>query len=203
MDIQSWLKLMQNLHTTPKQQLYNQLLCAYSQPQRYYHTVLHIQECLHIFEQVYTLAMRPVDIELALWFHDAIYQPGDLNNELNSANWALQFLKSIEAPQPQSHHVFELILATTHQEDIQTGDSQLITDIDLAILGSNPERYFEFEQAIRQEYAHVSKPIYCQKRVKFLNSLLKRSSIYNTEYFKSCYESQARINLQAALTSLI
>src|SRR5262245_66185655 len=46
----------------------------YAEPHRYYHTSRHIAECLAEVDHVRHLARDPVAVELALWFHDAIYE---------------------------------------------------------------------------------------------------------------------------------
>lgn len=202
MNLQRWLDLMGALNTAPNLEVYAALVAAYAEPQRYYHKSLHIQECLEQFDRVRILSIWPADIELALWFHDAVYQPESGQNESNSAKWARQFLEGIGAKQRQMDHVSDLIMATTHQSNAPNGDMQLIMDVDLAILGRPPKRYTQFEWDIRQEYAWVPKPVYCQKRMAFLDALLERPSIYNTQYFRLNFEQQARINIKTAIAQL-
>ena len=48
-----------------------ELMHAYSSPERYYHSLAHIQDCLSSFDQTRSLAAHPE--ELAIWFHDAVY----------------------------------------------------------------------------------------------------------------------------------
>ena len=43
--------------------------------------------------------------------------------------------------------------------------------------------------------------IYVMKRKAVLSSFLARTSIYSTAYFRERYETQARINLSAAIHS--
>ena len=49
------------------------LLARYSEPHRRYHTLQHLAECFAAFDEIADLAEHPPDVELALWFHDAIY----------------------------------------------------------------------------------------------------------------------------------
>src|SRR5678809_692845 len=64
---------------------YEQLTDAYAEPHRCYHTQQHIAECLEEFDEARHLARDPVAIELALWFHDAVYNPRAADNEEQSA----------------------------------------------------------------------------------------------------------------------
>src|SRR3954469_12226246 len=68
--------------------LFNQLVAAYSERQRHYHTLQHLRECLAHFEAASMLARRPAEVELALWFHDAVCEPQRHDNEERSADWA-------------------------------------------------------------------------------------------------------------------
>ena len=69
-----------------------ELEAAYEEPQRHYHTLEHLGECLALFERHRTHAERPAEVELALWFHDAVYAIGRADNEARSAEWARRAL---------------------------------------------------------------------------------------------------------------
>ena len=88
MDYKKWLLLMQNLGLTENQNTYNLLLQAYSEKHRHYHNKCHIDAVLKHLENSISLAGNPYEVELALWFHDAVYKPFSSSNELDSANWA-------------------------------------------------------------------------------------------------------------------
>jgi predicted metal-dependent HD superfamily phosphohydrolase len=51
--------------------------------------------------------------------------------------------------------VYSLIMATRHGEQPQESTHQWVVDIDLAILGAEPERFKEYEKQVRQEYKWV------------------------------------------------
>ena len=50
------------------QALMEQLLAAYQEPWRKYHTLQHLKECLVHLDRYRHLAQRPGEIEAAIWF---------------------------------------------------------------------------------------------------------------------------------------
>jgi len=69
---------------------YQRLTQAYAESQRHYHNQQHIAECLAEFDAARHLAQQPVALELALWFHDAVYDPKAGDNEEQSARHNLE-----------------------------------------------------------------------------------------------------------------
>ena len=57
----------------PDPKLHGELAARYGEPHRKYHTLQHLEECFEKLDEVRTLAEHPAEIDLALWFHDAIY----------------------------------------------------------------------------------------------------------------------------------
>ena len=49
---------------------HSRLLEAWSEPQRAYHTLQHLEECLNLLDE--TDCKQPTVVEMALWFHDAV-----------------------------------------------------------------------------------------------------------------------------------
>src|SRR5687767_6949665 len=64
---------------------YDRLTAAYAERHRHYHNQQHIAECLAEFDAARHLVRQPEAIELALWFHDAVYNPRAGDNEERSA----------------------------------------------------------------------------------------------------------------------
>jgi len=186
----------------PSDAVYEKLTAAYSESHRHYHTGSHIADCLSQFDEVADLAHHPEEVELAIWFHDAIYKPTSSTNEHDSAQWAVNFLKSFGSSTDQCERIYNYIMATKHSGDALSGDSALVVDIDVSILGRDPKEYDIYEAAIRKEYRWVPGLIYRRKRIEILQSFLNREALYETEHFRSEYEEQARLNLQRAISSL-
>jgi len=182
--------------------VFDQLLARYSEPHRKYHTVQHLVECLALFETVRHLAEHPGEIEMALWFHDGIYDTRGHDNERQSADWARAVLQSHGAAADAVRRVDELIMATCHSALPASHDAQLLVDVDLSILGALPQRFAEYEEQIRQEYAFVPEDIFRQKRGEILSAFLARPVIYSTAHFQAALEARARDNLRQAIASL-
>lgn len=182
--------------------LRDRLIAAWSEPQRRYHTLQHLGDCLALFESTSNLAQHPAEVEIALWFHDAIYDLKADDNETRSAAWATQALSAASAPPDVCERVHGLIMATCHEALPATADAKLLVDIDLSILGADPERFDEYEVQVRQEYAWVPAPLFRRKRREILLGFLARPSIYGTTWFRQRFEATARANLQRSVTRL-
>ena len=114
--------------------IYGRLIEFYGEPHRHYHTLNHIRHCLRELDRAATLITDPDAVEMALWFHDAIYQPGAKDNERRSADLFRQWSGARADPVFQQR-VDDLIMATTHQEPPDQGDAKFLVDIDLSSFG--------------------------------------------------------------------
>ena len=180
----------------------DQLMKAWSEPQRHYHDLRHLQECLGRWSAWQTLAERPGEVALALWFHDAVYEPLAKDNELLSAAWAVQVMTACELDSAAADRVHRLIMATCHQAEPEGPDAALVVDIDLAILGAAPERFEAYDRDVRKEYRVVPGFLYRRKRREVLQAFLELPRIYRTPPARDALEATARVNLQAALSRL-
>jgi predicted metal-dependent HD superfamily phosphohydrolase len=178
------------------------LLSAWAEPQRRYHTLRHLVDSLDLLEPALGTATHPAEVELALWFHDAVYALRGKDNEAQSAAWAARSLHAAGvAPEPAAR-VVALVLATRHDALPASDDERLLVDVDLAILGADPERFDEYEAEVRQEYAWVPRPLFRRKRREILQGFLARDAIYSTPAFRSRFEAAARANLARSISRL-
>jgi predicted metal-dependent HD superfamily phosphohydrolase len=203
MNIERWERLLRGLGVTPETNTFAQLQAAYAQKHRRYHTSRHLDECLSLFDELKHLAERPAEVECALWFHDAIYDPMSKQNEERSANWAANFGGHVGVASEVVARIRAHIMATRHVSLPADNDSSLVVDIDLAILGATPNRYDEFERDVRREYRWVPRIIYRPKRAEILQSFLGRPRIYRWEPVYDRFESSARTNVAGAIRALI
>lgn len=178
------------------------LLDAYREPSRSYHSEQHLAECLTLFQEFRTLAQLPAEIEIALWFHDAVYDVRAHDNEEKSAAWAESELARAGVGGDAITRVKELILATRHSSAPTDRDQALLVDIDLAILGAPTRRFDEYETQVRKEYAWVADEDFRIGRAAILKGFLARSSIYTTPEFRARFEDLARANLARSLAQL-
>lgn len=198
-----WLALCRTEGATQSAAVwYDRLTQAYAEPQRRYHNQQHIVECLGEFDQARHLALQPGAVELALWFHDAVYDPKAADNEERSAMFAEQCLFDSGMPGSLIKTVTQLVIATKHHEVDGAADAALMVDIDLSILGRDAKRFSEYEWQIRQEYNWVPNAVFASKRAEVLEKFLSRHQIYATEWFQNKYERQARMNLSASINLL-
>src|SRR5580765_3934565 len=81
-----WLRLWHGAGASDDPEMwYQRLTQAYAEPHRHYKNQQHIAECLTDFDAGRHLAQQPIAVELALWFHDAVYDPKADDNEEQSA----------------------------------------------------------------------------------------------------------------------
>jgi predicted metal-dependent HD superfamily phosphohydrolase len=185
----------------PGRALYRSLIAAYCEPQRKYHTLQHLEECFDVLDASGLQGAHDGEIEIALWFHDAIYDVHRSDNEQRSAQWACDVLKAADAPEATTRRVSNLVMVTRHHQP-STSDEQLLVDVDLAILGAVPGRFDQYDRQIREEYSHVDDALLNSKRAQVLEGFLLRERIFGTEAFYERYERQARLNLARALGAL-
>ena len=195
MNIERWGTLLQSLNLKDSNDVYSKLVTAYSEPHKYYHTDKHISACLKYLDVAGEFSDKKDEVELAIWFHDAIYKTFSSNNEENSAIWAKNFLDSNKCNRELIERVYKLIIATSHNHEINTKDESLLVDIDLTILGEDQETYRQYQVAIRKEYKLIPNFIYRKKRVQILKNFLNRKSIYSNAFFIERLERQARENI--------
>jgi predicted metal-dependent HD superfamily phosphohydrolase len=198
-----WEELWNKLRAQPAPPgVFDELIRAYSSPDRFYHSLKHIEDCLSIFDQTKTLATRPEEVELAIWFHDAVYDARRNDNEQRSAEWAASVIDRSGVDHAVAERVFELILATRHTANVTDRDAQLIVDADLSILGRGSAVFWQYEENIRKEYAWVPERVYRQKRIEILHGFLDRPHLYYHEQFRDMFEERARANLLQAIERL-
>lgn len=179
------------------EKVFADLVSYYAEDHRKYHNLSHIDRMLGWLDAT----GECIDsVELAIWFHDVIYDPLGKHNEARSADYFKEHLGAHISRQ-LTDDVERLILATDATRS-RTGrdDENLIIDIDLSILGATPEDYEAYRNAIRREYSAVPEVKFIAGRRSILLSFLSKP-IFSTNYFEKL-EKQARENIQHELELL-
>lgn len=201
---QSWNRSWNEIAASqPGDSYFHDLIARHSESWRKYHTLQHLEECLDLFESVRSLPDRPSELEIALWFHDAVYDVKASDNEEQSSRLARETLIEAGLSKNSIDRVESLIMITKHTTLPKSADEQWIVDIDLSIFAAPAARFAEYEQQVREEYAFVPLEIFQEKRAAILRSFLDRERIYSTEHFHALLETKARKNLMDSIEKLV
>jgi predicted metal-dependent HD superfamily phosphohydrolase len=177
---------------------------AYAQLHRHYHDQRHIDECLAELDWVVNLTEKKRRIlRWAILWHDAIYQPGQRDNERRSAKLARSELTSCGVDHANVEEVVRLI-RLTEKHRVASGDrlGALMVSIDLAILGADPARYKAYAADVRLEYSHVPEKLWRMGRSLVLERMLDKDVLFPDREFRDRLEAQARANMTAEMASL-
>jgi predicted metal-dependent HD superfamily phosphohydrolase len=180
-----------------------ELLARWRAPERRYHDAEHLAEVLDGVDALAASARDAAAVRLAAWFHDAVYdgRPGD--DEQRSADLAGVVLTSLGVPADRIAQVRRLVLLTAaHDPAPGDDDGAVLSDADLAILASPPERYGRYVRAVREEYPHVPEDMFRAGRAAVLRALDAAPRLYRTAAARERWEDPARANLARELTAL-
>lgn len=179
------------------------LIEKYSEKHRAYHNLSHIKSLLSDAVAFKSVIKDYESVRLAVWFHDAIYEPQSSANEAESARLAVENLLTLNVPKEKIEKVEKMILATKkHDARELDEDGELFLDLDLSILGANPSLYEKYSKAIRQEYSFASESLYRERRRAVLQNFLDREFIYYSIEMREFYEEAARINITNEIKEL-
>jgi predicted metal-dependent HD superfamily phosphohydrolase len=181
--------------------LLDDLMRRYAESHRAYHTMAHLQECFVQLGGVRDACEHPGEVEIALWFHDAIYDTQRYDSEDRSAQWADHAVRAAASVVPAAR-IRDLVLATKHEVLPASADARVLVDVDLWILGAPEPRFDEYEAQVRKEYGWMPDDAYRKARGKILRGFLDRASIYSTPALYARCEARARTNLARSLARL-
>jgi predicted metal-dependent HD superfamily phosphohydrolase len=165
--------------------IYQRLLAGYRETNRHYHTLQHIEHCLGLFEQCKSLLHNPDAVELAIWMHDVILEPGRRDNEARSAQLYLEL--SADAQREELRQmVARLIMATLHDgTSLDDADSLYMVDIDLSSFGLPWPEFLHDSHNVRAENPHVCDADYHLNQTGFQRNLLARPRFYSPPHSHS------------------
>ncbi|KAI9029224.1 hypothetical protein DFJ74DRAFT_603308 [Hyaloraphidium curvatum] len=207
----------------------SRLASLYSANDRAYHTLAHVEWLLRLLPgspghplgaftdggEDWTAA------ELAIWFHDAMYDPragkGD-NERASEALWR-EFADEALVSGGMAGKVSRMILATVDHRLPEPHDATdaAFLDMDLSILAAPPGNgagsdasgnasgwdigYDEYASRIRREYFHYPDEAYKAGRAAVLRGFLARDRLYFSSRARD-WEPRARDNLAREIAAL-
>ena len=182
--------------------VFERLRAAWGAAGRRYHGVEHLVDCLRELDRAAPVAEVAGPAELALWYHDAVCEPGGESCEDRSAALLEADAAALGIAAEAAVLAIAAVRATAHGTPAaSTPVTDLVLDVDLSILGRDPLRFMDYEHAIEEEYAPRSTPAFRHARGRFLAALLARPQLFRTPGFRERYEQRARVQIAALLAS--
>ena len=178
------------------QELILELSSRYCEPHRHYHTLDHIEYMLMMAGDQ-DLSDEQV---LAIWFHDAIYEPQSSTHEADSADLAVEMLTARRYPKAGIELVRQIVI-DSEEHAPTVPESALVIDLDLSPLAAAPDVYDRNRDNLRREHAWLSDSEFEGNLRQFLAKMLAKPHIFWTPWGRQL-EAAARGNLQRALDSL-
>ena len=184
------------------------LRTRYAEPHRSYHGQSHVDALLDGLTQEAGAMRHPAAAELAVWYHDAIYDPAAADNEARSAALLLGEMTGLVCP--ELLQVAAMMIHATAGHTLPPGldeglraDVATFLDLDMAVLGAAPAEYAAYEAGVVAEYV----PVYGLEAVRtgrgaFLLGMLARERLFLTERFHRRLNAAARVNLRGAMAAL-
>ena len=176
--------------------IFDEVSRRYREPHRRYHTPRHIHHCLEQFDLAADLLDESDAVELALWFHDVVWeaQAAPASNEQRSADLFVQRLGGA-LDERFRDTVYRLVMVTVYPSEPATPDEGYMVDIDLSSFGLPWEEFRRDSQAVRDELPHLTDEEFFPKQHRFLRMLLDRERFFVTDFFAERYERAARDNI--------
>ncbi|UCM88735.1 HD domain-containing protein [Streptomyces marincola] len=176
-----------------------ELLARWGEPHRRYHTVTHLRDVLERLVPLREFAEDPEAVELAAWFHDAVYDPRAPDNEERSASLAERLLAG-DSRAPEVARLVRLTAGHAPADDDRNG--AVLCDADLGVLAGPPAAYAAYAAAVRQEYHFVDDAAFREGRAEVLRRLLALPRLFKTPYGAEHWEATARFNVHGELRLL-
>ncbi len=179
--------------------IFDEITKSYSN-NRFYHNLDHIENLLESLSDFNLSAEDKTKLELAIWFHDIIYDPKETDNEFKAALEFEKFGLLLGMKNSLITEISELIIITKHTDKPNTHLEKIMCDVDLKGLGTF--EYLINATNVRKEFLYLSDEEWIDGRFEFLISMLNKKSIFHTSEYKELYEHKANINLQNELLIL-
>jgi predicted metal-dependent HD superfamily phosphohydrolase len=186
------------------------LLDRWADEHRHFHNLRHLASVLHRVDQLAEETHEPDVVRLAAWYHGAVFSaerkeadaPHGGEQSTASAVLAREELTGLGVPPRTADRVADLVNAIVrHAPNPADFDAAVLNDADLAMLAAEPQRYKEYKSAVRAEYAHIPTDVYLKARIRVIERLLARKSLFLSP-MGAAWEEPARQNLDMELHRL-
>ena len=162
-------------------------------------------------------------LQVAAWFHDTGYAQGPENHEERSAEYAAEYLRGINYPEPKIQIIVDCIMATKLPQNPQTPLAQILCDADMSHLGKkiywsrcgrlreemsqtrkefmSEEAWLDFEIDFLQKHqfhTDVARILYDKRKDKNIRQLLKQKKRLSAEELNLKYGKKGGENLKKA-----
>lgn len=160
-----------------------------------YHTPIHVMACLS-WANSNEIVLENWQ-QLAIWFHDAIYDIGAKDNEERSA----MFMRALMPKEVNTDLACEAIISTAgFMSEGISPQMQLVMDIDVCSFAWPWEHFKAAQMALSEEFL----PVYGQEKTeegrrKFLTEFVGKGFIFRTPLLKERYENKAVENIKRLL----
>ena len=184
------------------------LRMRYAEPHRSYHGQAHVDTLLEGLVQEAGAMRHRTAAELAVWYHDAIYDPAASDNEDRSAALLLNEMAGLVCPDVLRAAVVMVHATARHMlppglDEELRADVATFLDLDMAVLGTDFVEYEAYETGIAAEYVPVyGLQAFRTGRGAFIRGMLARERLFLTERFHRRLDTAARVNLRRAIAGL-
>ncbi|WP_297082290.1 hypothetical protein, partial [uncultured Demequina sp.] len=183
----------------------HRLIERWTEPERRYHDVAHLVDLLQRVDELNQECHNLHAVRLAAWYHGAVFDAAESaayarrggEDEVASAEVAREDLAQLGVPADAVEAVADMVVGLArHSGEAGGVDAAVLSDADLAVLASDPQRYRSYLERVRDEYRHIPMADYVQARREIVDRLLSRDRLY-TSPLGAGWERQARENLTA------
>jgi predicted metal-dependent HD superfamily phosphohydrolase len=180
--------------------LFLDLLDRWGEEHRKYHGRTHLLAVLEALDLLTEPDVPPRNVQLAAWFHDAVYRGAAGQDEEDSARLAEERLAHAGLPAADVEEVARLVrLTSDHRPEAGDDDGALLCDADLSVLGGEPEPYARYVASVREDYAHIGDADFAAGRAAVVRQLLELDPLFHSQRARELWLDAAHRNLRGEL----
>lgn len=159
---------------------------------RHYHDLGHLAAMFAMARRWVPAPPSPT-LTMAVFYHDAVYDPRRHDNEARSAELAVARLAGAA---PADLALIDLAIRATERHQAEHPEAQLLIDLDLSFLGASQRDFAANVTKLVREFAHLPRADFLRGQARYLRAILDQPHIYYTPAFRRRFEAPARRNLQ-------